>query len=84
MIAEMRGRKNESAGKTFSWILLAALCASAIAAVIKGPPPLIAATVFQTAGITAACLYGAVIYRLQLAAIRSSNILRGNHGIRAH
>ena len=68
MIAQMRGRKNESGAKMLAWVLLAALCASAITAVLKGPSPLIAATVFQTAGITAACLYGAVIYRLQLAA----------------
>ena len=74
MIAQMRGRKNESGAKTLAWILLGALCASAITAVLKGPPPLIAATVFQTVGMTAACLYGAVIYRLQLAAIRGSNL----------
>jgi hypothetical protein len=70
----MRGRKNESGAKTLAWMLLAALCSSAITAFLKGPHPLIAATVFQTVGITAACLYGAVIYRLQLAASRGSNL----------
>jgi hypothetical protein len=74
MIAQMRGRKNESGAKTLAWMLLAALCSSAITAFLKGPHPLIAATVFQTVGITAACLYGAVIYRLQLAASRGSNL----------
>jgi hypothetical protein len=32
MIAQMRGRKNESGAKTLAWMLLAALCSSAITA----------------------------------------------------
>jgi hypothetical protein len=69
MIAEMRGRKNESAGKTFSWVLLTALVAFVIVILLKGLPAVIAFSLIETGLITAASLYGAVIYRLQLSAI---------------
>ena len=74
MIAEMRGRKNESAGKTFAWVLITALVASVIIRMLKGLPALIFFSLVDTGLISAASLYGAVIYRVQLAAIRGSNL----------
>ncbi len=71
MIAEMRGRKNESAGKTYVWVLIAALVTSIIIIILKGLSDLIALDLIETGLISAASLYGAVIYRLQLSAIRS-------------
>jgi len=75
LIAQMRGRKNEPVAKTLAWVLLAALFAAAVTALLKGPPSLMAAAVFQAGGISVACLYGAIIYRLQLAAVRGSTTL---------
>jgi glycopeptide antibiotics resistance protein len=71
MIAEMRGRKNESAGKTFAWVLITALVASVIIIMLKGLPALISISLIETGLISAASLFGAVIYRLQLSSIRN-------------
>ena len=70
MIAEMRGRKKESAGKTLGWIFFTALVCSISIAAIRGYPPLIRSSILEIIFITAAALYGGVIYRLQLAAIQ--------------
>ena len=69
MIAEMRGRKNESVGKTLGWIFFTTLIVSIIIEIIRGYPPLIRSSILEIVIITAAALYGGVIYRLQLAAI---------------
>ena len=71
MIAEMRGRKNESAGKTFAWVLITALVASVIIIMLKGLPASISFRLIETGLVSAASLYGAVIYRLQLSSIRN-------------
>ena len=73
MIAEMRGRKNESAGKTFARVLITALVAFVIITMLKGLPSLIPFSLIGTGLISAASLYGAVIYRLQLSAIERLN-----------
>lgn len=70
MIAEMRGRKNESVGKTLGWIFFTTLIVSIIIEIIRGYPPLIRSSILEIVIITAAALYGGVIYRLQLAAIQ--------------
>jgi len=70
MMAEMRGRKNESAQKTLGWIFFTALICSIIIAAIRGYPPLIRSSILEIVFITAAALYGGIIYRLQLAAIQ--------------
>jgi VanZ family protein len=70
MIAEMRGRKNESAGKTLGWIFFTALICSIIIEIIRGYPPLLGSSILEIVFITAAALYGGIIYRLQLAAIQ--------------
>lgn len=70
MIAEMRGRKNESAGKTLGWIFFTALICSIIITIIGGYPPLIRSSILKIVLITAAAMYGGIIYRLQLAAIQ--------------
>ncbi len=71
MIAEMRGRKNESVDKTFAWVLITALVASVIIIMLKGFPALISFSLIDPGLISAASLYGAVIYRLQLSSIRN-------------
>ena len=71
MIAEMRGRKNESAGKTFAWVLITALVASVIIIMLKGLPASISFSLIETGLASAASLCGAVIYRLQLSSIRN-------------
>jgi hypothetical protein len=70
MIAEMRGRKNEAPGKSYAMVLITALVASAVIIMLKGLPALISFSLIETGLISAASLYGAVIYRLQLSAIR--------------
>ena len=70
MIAEMRGRKNESAAKTLGWIFFTALICSIIIETIRGYPPLLTSTMLEFVFIIAAGLYGGIIYRLQLAAIQ--------------
>jgi hypothetical protein len=70
MIAEMRGRKNESAGRTLAWVFLAALISSIIIEIIRGTPPLLTSNISEIVFITTAGLYGGIIYRLQLAAIQ--------------
>ena len=70
MIAEMRGRKNESFGKTLGWIFFITLSASVVIVILRGLSPLIAFDTVEIIIITAASIYGGVIYRLQLAAIR--------------
>jgi glycopeptide antibiotics resistance protein len=70
MIAQMRGRKNEAAAQTFAWVLATALVASVVITILKGLPALILFSLIETGLISAASLSGAVIYRLQLSAIR--------------
>jgi glycopeptide antibiotics resistance protein len=70
MIAEMRGRKNESVSRTLAWIFLAALISSILIEIIRGYPPLLGSNILEIVFITAAGLYGGVIYRLQLSSIQ--------------
>jgi glycopeptide antibiotics resistance protein len=72
-IAQMRGRKDESAGKTLAWIFLAALISSIFIEIIRGYPPLFISNIMEIVFITAAGLYGGVIYRLQLSSIQRLN-----------
>jgi len=73
MIAEMRGRKNESAGKTFARVLITALVVFVIITMLKGLTVLISFSLIETGLISAASLYGAVIYSLPLSAIERLN-----------
>jgi hypothetical protein len=70
MVAGMRGRKSESALNMLSWVFGSALAFSILTAVLRdfisGP----LSSVLEASLLTGAALYGAVIYRLQLAAIR--------------
>jgi Mg/Co/Ni transporter MgtE len=70
MIAQMRGRKNESVGKTLGWIFLITLICSISIEIIRGYPPLLTSNISEIVFITTAGLYGGIIYRLQLAAIQ--------------
>ena len=73
MIAEMRGRKNESAGRTLAWIFLAAFISSIVFEIIRGYPTLPRSNILEIVFITAAGLYGGVIYKLQLSSIQRFN-----------
>ncbi|MGE5255150.1 MAG: VanZ family protein [Hyphomicrobiales bacterium] len=70
MVAEMRGRRSESAVKTLTWVTGASLGFSILTAAVRdflaGP----LSSVLEAALFTTAALYGAIIYRLQLAAIQ--------------
>ena len=70
MVAGMRGRKNEFAFAMLGWVSGSALAFSILTAVLRdflsGPlSSMMEATLF-----TAAALYGALIYRLQLAGVK--------------
>jgi VanZ family protein len=69
MIAEMRGRKNEAVDRTLGWTFLIAVAAAIFTEVLKTYPALNDLDILSIIIIISACLYGAVIYRLQLAAI---------------
>jgi len=70
IIAEMRGRKEESPKKMLIWILLFTLSCLIAIAIIKGHIPLSYQNIVELALIAGASLYGGIIYRLQLAAIQ--------------
>jgi len=70
MIAEMRGRKNESVDKTLGWIFCLTLGSSILIDLIRGFPQLLISNFLAIGAVIAAGLYGGIIYRLQLAAIR--------------
>ena len=70
MAAEMRGRKTEPTRKTFVWVILMTLSISVIIVISRGLPPLSAHHILEIGIVTAASLYGAVIYKLQLSAIQ--------------
>jgi hypothetical protein len=70
MIAEIRGRKDDSLGKTLGWIFFITLSASVIIVILRGLSPLITFDPIEIIIITAASIYGGVIYRLQLVAIQ--------------
>jgi hypothetical protein len=70
IVAEMRGRKNESVAKILMWIVLLSLSCVIGVVFIKGHTPFSLLTIIEAALITGASLYGGIIYRLQLAAIQ--------------
>ena len=70
MIAEMRGRKDEPAGKTLGWIFCVTLVSSILIGVLRGFQELIISNILAIGAVVAAGLYGGVIYIMQLAAIR--------------
>ena len=70
MVAGMRGRKSEPALKTLAWVAGSASAFSILTAVLRDfiTGPLL--SVLEASLFTGAALYGAVIYRLQLAAVK--------------
>jgi len=70
MVAGMRGRRSESPLKTLGWAAACASGFSILTAVLRdflGGP---LSSVMEAGLLTGAALYGAVIYRLQLAAVK--------------
>jgi len=70
LVAGLRGRKGESTLKTLAWV---AACASAFSVLTAALRDLISgplSSVLEANLFTGAALYGAIIYRLQLTAIR--------------
>lgn len=70
MIAEMRGRKNESMEKTLGWTFLIAVAAAILIELLKTYPATSSLNILSIIIITSASIYGAVTYRLQLSAIQ--------------
>ena len=70
LVAGLRGRRSESMVKLLSWVFASALAFSILTAVLRdflsGP----LSSVLETALFTAAALYGALVYRLQLASVK--------------
>lgn len=69
MLAEMRGRKEESRTKTLLLILAFTLSFLIAVAIIRNPAFLSYQTLVEVIIITGASIYGGMIYRLQLAAL---------------
>jgi hypothetical protein len=69
MIAEIRGRKNEAIKKTLGWTFFISAAAAIFIEVLKTYPALNGINILSIIIIISACLYGAAIYSLQLAAI---------------
>ena len=70
IVAEMRGRKQESITKILLWIVVLSLSCVIVIVFIKGHTPFSLLTFIEAALITGASLYGGIIYRLQLTAIQ--------------
>jgi glycopeptide antibiotics resistance protein len=70
IFAEMRGRRNESIDKTLGWTLFITAGAAVAVQILRGIPGIYTLNLVEIFLLTAAGLYGAVIYRLQLSAIR--------------
>lgn len=70
IVAEMRGRKQESVTKILLWIVVLSLSCVIGIVFIKGHTLLSVVTCIEVALITGASLYGGIIYRLQLVAIQ--------------
>ena len=68
MVAEMRGRKKESLTITFALIFFITLSCSVAIEMTRGYPPLLASNILEILFMTAAGVYGGMIYRLQVAA----------------
>jgi hypothetical protein len=69
MIAEIRGRKDETADKTLGWTFGISAITSILIETLKAYPVISSINLYAVGYVIAACIYGAVIYRLQLAAI---------------
>jgi hypothetical protein len=72
MIAEMRGRKEESITTILVLIFFIALGCSVIIETTRGHPPLLTSNILEILFMTASGVYGGIIYRLQLTAIKHS------------
>jgi VanZ family protein len=69
MIAEMRGRKNETLEKTLGLTFFIAVAAAIFTEVLKTYPAFSGINILSIIIIISACIYGAVIYRLQFFSI---------------
>jgi glycopeptide antibiotics resistance protein len=69
MIAEMRGRKNESTERTLVWTLFIATIAAIFIEMLKTYPAIRSFSILSIIIIASASIYGAVTYRLQLSSI---------------
>ncbi|MCP4216091.1 MAG: VanZ family protein [bacterium] len=70
IIAEMRGRRDERIRITLAMVLVTALCSVALHSVLRGYGFSGFATLLEWFFMVGAALYGAIVYRLQLTAIR--------------
>lgn len=73
IIAEMRGRKNESVEKTLGWAFIIAVGSAIFIEMVKSYPTLASMNMLSIIIIISANIYGVVLYRLQLSAIERLN-----------
>ena len=76
MIAEARGRKQESPTRTLSWVIALAWALAVTAGALRDGSAASLALFFESALFVAAALYGGIIYRVQLSAIRRGRLGR--------
>ena len=73
IIAEMRGRKGESVKKALGWLFIITLPVILLNGLLRGLPPasyIHYATLLELFLMVSAAIYGGLIYRLQLRAIK--------------
>jgi VanZ family protein len=69
MIAELRGRKNESADRSLGWAFAISMAAALSIETLRTYPALAGINLLSVAVIITASVYGAAVYRLHLSAI---------------
>jgi hypothetical protein len=74
IIAEMRGRKNEAVENTLGWTFFIAASSAILIEIVKIYPSVDRISILSIIIISAASVYGAVIYRLHLSAIEHLNL----------
>ncbi len=80
MVAEARGRQEEPLSRVGGWVVSACLLGGAALEALRGFHPGQAASALRLGLLAAAGLYGAIVYRLQLAFVRKLLASRGAEG----
>jgi hypothetical protein len=70
MMAELRGRRQESLRHTLQWLLVYCLMGGGCLELARGFHPRHVASLAHLIVITGAALYGGAVYRLQLATVQ--------------
>jgi glycopeptide antibiotics resistance protein len=81
LVAESRGRKEESLRRTLGWVLLGSLTGGGVVEFIQGFHPQHTASLARGIITIGAGVYGGAIYRLQLMAVRRLLARRTTQGL---